>query len=114
MFGPPKAIGGDLNIDPIHKLTEDKITVTATEATQQYQKGDKVSLDNYYKQIIGTNLTELPEVNANYLKSVYPTSMNGFLNFYQAKCFSKSYSQNVTIDLRELDTRYCTDFAYAF
>ena len=104
--------GGDLNINPIHKLTEDEITITATEATQQYQKGDKVSLDEYYKQIIGTNLTELPEVNANYLKSVYPTSMNGFLNFYNAEWFSTN--QNVTIDLRELDTRYCTDFAYAF
>lgn len=106
--------GGDLNIEDNYKLTEDEITITATEATPQYQKGDKVSLDNYYNQIIGTKLTELPEVNANYLKSVYPTSMNEFLDFSQASCFSKSQSQNVTIDLRELDTRYCTDFAYAF
>ena len=37
--------GGDLNIEDNHKLTEDEITITATEATQQYQKGDKVSLD---------------------------------------------------------------------
>ena len=106
--------GGDLNIEDNHKLTEDEITITATEATQQYQKGDKVSLDNYYNQIIGTDLTELPEVNANYLKSVYPTSMNGFLNFFKANCFSISQSQNVTIDLRELDTRYCTDFENTF
>ena len=73
--------GGDLNIEPIHTLTEDEITVTTTEATQQYQKGDKVSLDEYYKQIVGDNLTELPEVNANYLKSVYPTSMHNFFIF---------------------------------
>ena len=101
--------GGDLNIETIHKLTEDEITVTATEATQQYQKGDKVSLDDYYKQIIGTNLTELPEVNANYLKSVYPTSMKNFLNFDAWRPFSQ-----ITIDLRELDTRYCTNLENAF
>lgn len=101
--------GGDLNIETIHKLTEDEITVTATEATQQYQKGDKVSLDEYYKQIIGTNLTELPEVNANYLKSVYPTSMNNFFNFEAWRPFSQ-----ITIDLRELDTRYCTNLENAF
>lgn len=100
---------GVLNIDPIHKLTEDEITVTATEATQQYQKGDKVSLDDYYKQIIGTNLTELPEVNANYLKSVYPTSMSQFLDFNIWLPFSK-----ITIDLRDLDTRYCTNLHLAF
>ena len=94
-------------------MTEDEITVTATEATQQYQKGDKVSLDNYYKQIIGTNLTELPEVNANYLKSVYPTSMNGFLylTYENVKWLSDS---NATIDLREVDTRYCTNLDHAF
>lgn len=90
-------------------MTEDEITVTATEATQQYQKGDKVSLDEYYKQIIGTNLTELPEVNANYLKSVYPTSMNNFFNFEAWRPFSQ-----ITIDLRELDTRYCTNLENAF
>lgn len=101
--------GGDLNIEDNHKLTEDEITVTATEATQQYQKGDKVSLDEYYKQIIGTNLTELSEVNANYLKSVYPTSMKNFLNFDEWKPFSQ-----ITIDLRELDTRYCTNLENAF
>ena len=102
--------GGDLNIEDNHKLTEDEITITATEATQQYQKGDKVSLDNYYEQIIGTNLTELPEVNANYLKSVYPTSMKNFLNFDEWSPFS----QIITIDLRELDTRYCTNLENAF
>lgn len=101
--------GGDLNIESTHKLTEDEITITATEATPQYQKGDKVSLDNYYKQIIGTNLTELPEANANYLKSVYPTSMNGFLHFDNNK-----FKTGAIIDLRELDTRYCTDFSEAF
>lgn len=72
---------GVLNIKPIHKLTEDEITITASYPMEQYQKGDKVSLDEYYKQIIGNNLTELPEVNANYLKSVYPTSMNNFFLF---------------------------------
>ena len=83
MFGPPKVIRvGILNIEDNHKLTEDEITIAATEATQQYQKGDKVSLEHYYQQIIGNNLTELPEVNANYLKSVYPTSMSGFLYFF--------------------------------
>ena len=102
--------GGDLNIEDIHKLTEDEITITATEATQQYQKGDKVSLDEYYKQIIGTNLTELPEVNANYLKSVYPTSMRGFLDFD----YIRWRGSNCVIDLRELDTRYCTSLAAAF
>ena len=101
--------GGDINIEPIHTLTEDEITITATEATQQYQKGDKVSLDDYYKQIIGTNLTELPEVNANYLKSVYPTSMESFLDFDKWRPFSQ-----ITIDLRELDTRYCTNLQFAF
>lgn len=90
--------GGDLNIEDNHKLTEDEITITATEATQQYQKGDKVSLDNYYTQIIGTNLTELPEVNANYLKSVYPTSMKGFLYDF------RKFDSGAVIDLRELDT----------
>lgn len=104
--------GGDLNIKSIHTLTEDEITVTATEATQQYQKGDKVSLDDYYKQIIGGNLTELPEVNANYLKSVYPTSMNGFLNFYTGP--HNFNTSNCIIDLRELDTRYCTNLDVAF
>ena len=102
--------GGDLNIDSVHTLTEDEITVTATEATQQYQKGDKVSLDYYYKQIIGNNLTELPEVNANYLKSVYPTSMSGFLYFY----LYNPFASGAIIDLRELDTRYCTDMHGAF
>lgn len=102
--------GGDLNIESIHKLTEDEITIAATEATQQYQKGDKVSLNNYYKQIIGTNLTELPEVNANYLKSVYPTSMSGFLYFY----LYNPFASGAIIDLRELDTRYCTDMHGAF
>ena len=101
--------GGDLNIEAIHKLTEDEITIAATEATQQYQKGDKVSLNNYYQQIIGTNLTELPEVNANYLKSVYPTSMSGFLYFYL-----NPFASGAIIDLRELDTRYCTDIHRAF
>ena len=102
---------GVLNIKPIHKLTEDEITVTTTEATQQYQKGDKVSLDDYYTQIIGTNLTELPEVNANYLKSVYPTSMNNFLNFWRS---SSLFGPGCTIDLRELDTRFCTSLNSAF
>lgn len=103
--------GGDLNIEDNHKLTEDEITVSATEATQQYQKGDKVSLDNYYKQIIGTNLTELPEVNANYLKSVYPTSMNRFLYLHDD---SEIFVSSAIVDLRELDTRYCTDMTNAF
>ena len=103
--------GGDLNIDAVHTLTEDEITITATEATQQYQKGDKVSLDEYYKQIIGTNLTELPEVNANYLKSVYPTSMNDFFHFRSS---SSLYGSGCTIDLRELDTRFCTSLKAAF
>ena len=103
--------GGDLNIDSVHTLTEDEITISATEATQQYQKGDKVSLDDYYKQIIGTNLTELPEVNANYLKSVYPTSMNNFLNFRSS---SSLFGPGCTIDLRELDTRFCTSLNAAF
>ena len=104
--------GGDLNIEDNHKLTEDEITITATEATQQYQKGDKVSLDEYYKQIIGTNLTELPEVNANYLKSVYPTSMKNFLNFN--KISSSLFGPDSIIDLRELDTRFCTNLNAAF
>ena len=104
--------GGDLNIEDNHKLTEDEITITATEATQQYQKGDKVSLDEYYKQIIGTNLTELPEVNANYLKSVYPTSMKNFLNFN--KISSSLFGPDSIIDLRELDTRFCTNLDAAF
>ena len=104
--------GGDLNIEDNHKLTEDEITITATEATQQYQKGDKVSLDEYYKQIIGTNLTELPEVNANYLKSVYPTSMKNFLNFN--KISSSLFGPGCTIDLRELDTQFCTNLDTAF
>lgn len=103
--------GGDLNIDSVHTLTEDEITISATEATQQYQKGDKVSLDNYYEQIIGTNLTELPEVNANYLKSVYPTSMN---NFFRFKRSSSLFGSGCTIDLRELDTRFCTSLNAAF
>ncbi len=103
--------GGDLNIETIHKLTEDEVTITATEATQQYQKGDKVSLDDYYKQIIGTNLTELPEVNANYLKSVYPTSMNNFFHFKRS---SSLFGSGCTIDLRELDTRFCTSLNAAF
>lgn len=101
--------GGDLNIEDNHTLTEDEITITATEATQQYQKGDKVSLDKYYEQIIETELTELPEANANYLKSVYPTSMKHFLNFYYWSPFYK-----ITIDLRDLDTRYCTNMSFAF
>lgn len=101
--------GGDLNIEDPHKLTEDEITISATEATQQYQKGDKVSLDNYYTQIIGTNLTELPEVNANYLKSVYPTSMEGFIEFNYS-----TFDRDAIIDLRELDTRYCTNLNNAF
>lgn len=109
MFGPLKVIGGDLNIEDPHKLTEDEITITASEATKQYQKGDKVSLDNYYQQIIGENLTELPEANANYLKSVYPTSMAHFLDFCNWAHFNK-----ITIDLRDLDTRYCTNLNYAF
>lgn len=100
---------GVLNIKPIHKLTEDEITIAASYPVEQYQKGDKVSLDEYYKQIIGTNLTELPEVNANYLKSVYPTSMKNFLNFDAWRPFSQ-----ITIDLRELDTRYCTNLENAF
>ena len=103
--------GGDLNIEPIHTLTEDEITVTTTEATQQYQKGDKVSLDEYYKQIIGNNLTELPEVNANYLKSVYPTSMH---NFFYFRSSSSLFGSGCTIDLRELDTRFCTSLNAAF
>ena len=104
--------GGDLNIEDNHKLTEDEITVSATEATQQYQKGDKVSLDDYYKQIIGTNLTELPEVNANYLKSVYPTSMK---NFFLSQSISSSlFGPDSIIDLRELDTRFCTNLNAAF
>ena len=102
--------GGDLNIDSVHTLTEDEITITTTEATQQYQKGDKVSLDNYYRQIIGTNLTELPEVNANYLKSVYPTSMSSFLDLY----LNSPFASGAIIDLRELDTRYCTVIDGAF
>lgn len=102
--------GGDLNIEDNYKLTEDEITITATEATQQYQKGDKVSLDNYYTQIIGTNLTELPEVNANYLKSVYPTSMENFFDFTN-RTF---YANNSIIDLRELDTQFCTNLHGAF
>ena len=102
--------GGDLNIEENHKLTEDEITITATEAVQQYKKGDKVSLENYYKQIIGTDLTELPEVNANYLKSVYPTSMKNFLDFSKLD-MDKNHC---IIDLRELDTRYCTNMSYAF
>lgn len=102
--------GGDLNIDSVHTLTEDEITITTTEATQQYQKGDKVSLDNYYKQIIGTNLTELPEVNANYLKSVYPTSMNKFFCFRDSAFVTK----DSIIDLRELDTQFCTNLNTAF
>ena len=101
---------GVLNIKPIHKLTEDEITIAASYPIEQYQKGDKVSLDKYYKQIIGNNLTELPEVNANYLKSVYPTSMNDFL--YRVDQFTKT--KNVTIDLRDLDTRYCTSMVCAF
>ena len=100
---------GVLNINPIHKLTEDEITIAASYPIEQYQKGDKVSLDEYYKQIIGNNLTELPEVNANYLKSVYPTSMKNFLNFDKWRPFSQ-----ITIDLRELDTRYCTNLENAF
>ena len=104
--------GGDLNIDSIHTLTEDEITISATEATKQYQKGDKVSLDEYYKQIIGDNLTELPEVNANYLKSVYPTSMKNFLNFN--KISSSLFGPDSIIDLRELDTRFCTNLNAAF
>ena len=102
--------GGDLNIDAVHTLTEDEITVSATEPTQQYQKSDKVSLDEYYKQIIGTNLTELPEVNANYLKSVYPTSMKNFFRFWN-NTFSNTDS---IIDLRELDTQFCTNLNAAF
>lgn len=104
--------GGDLNIEDNHKLTEDEITITATEATQQYQKGDKVSLDNYYKQIIGTNLTELPEANANYLKSVYPTSMKNFFNINDIS--NSLFGSGCTIDLRELDTRFCTSLNAAF
>ena len=102
--------GGDLNIDAVHTLTEDEITVSATEPTQRYQKSDKVSLDEYYKQIIGTNLTELPEVNANYLKSVYPTSMKNFFRFWN-NTFSNTDS---IIDLRELDTQFCTNLNAAF
>lgn len=103
--------GGDLNIEDNHKLTEDEITITATEATQQYQKDDKVSLDNYYTQIIGTNLTELPEVNANYLKSVYPTSMKNFFRFRDSSTFA---TKDSIIDLRELDTQFCTNLNTAF
>lgn len=108
--------GGDLNIEPIHTLTEDEITITASYPMEQYQKGDKVSLDEYYKQIIGTNLTELPEVNANYLKSVYPTSMKQFLNLDDASWINRSGGTTIItiIDLRELDTRYCTNLSYAF
>lgn len=106
--------GGDLNIDSVHTLTEDEITITTTEATQQYQKGDKVSLDGYYTQIIGTNLTELPEVNANYLKSVYPTSMNSFFSLNHNISSSLFGSAGCTIDLRELDTRFCTSLNAAF
>ena len=102
---------GVLNIKPIHKLTEDEITIAASYPIEQYQKGDKVSLDNYYTQIIGTNLTELPEVNANYLKSVYPTSMNNFFYFRES---SSLFGQGCTIDLRELDTRFCTSLNAAF
>lgn len=105
--------GGDLNIESTHKLTEDEITITTTEATQQYQKGDKVSLDDYYTQIIGTNLTELPEVNANYLKSVYPTSMKNF--FHLDRTINNNlFGSGCTIDLRELDTRFCTSLNAAF
>lgn len=103
--------GGDLNIDSVHTLTEDEITITTTEATPQYQKGDKVSLDNYYTQIIGTNLTELPEVNANYLKSVYPTSMKNFFRFRDSTFVD---TKDSIIDLRELDTQFCTNLAVAF
>ena len=102
--------GGVLNIEPIHKLTEDEITIAASYPMEQYQKGDKVSLDEYYKQIIGTNLTELPEPNANYLKSVYPTSMQNFLYFY----LYDPFACGAIIDLRELDTRYCTNMQGAF
>lgn len=102
---------GVLNIKPIHKLTEDEITITASYPMEQYQKGDKVSLDEYYKQIIGNNLTELPEVNANYLKSVYPTSMN---NFFYFRSSSSLFGSGCTIDLRELDTRFCTSLNAAF
>lgn len=101
--------GGDLNIDSVHTLTEDEITITTTEATQQYQKGDKVRLDNYYKQIIGEHHHELPEVNVNYLKSVYPTSMKGFIEFNYS-----TFDSDAIIDLRELDTRYCTNLDNAF
>lgn len=103
--------GGDLNIDSVHTLTEDEITITTTEATPQYQKGDKVSLDNYYTQIIGTNLTELPEVNANYLKSVYPTSMKNFFRFRDSTFVD---TKDSIIDLRELDTQFCTNLDTAF
>ena len=102
---------GVLNIKPIHKLTEDEITIAASYPIEQYQKGDKVSLDEYYKQIIGDNLTELPEVNANYLKSVYPTSMNDFFHFRSS---SSLFGSGCTIDLRELDTRFCTSLNAAF
>ena len=106
---------GVLNIEDNHKLTEDEITITATEATQQYQKGDKVSLDEYYKQILGNNLTELPEVNANYLKSVYPTSMMGFLDLGEISRLNiLADTKNTIIDLRGLDTRYCTTMDSAF
>lgn len=102
---------GVLNIKPIHKLTEDEITIAASYPIAKYSKGDKVSLDNYYTQIIGTNLTELPEVNANYLKSVYPTSMNNFFYFRRS---SSLFGSGCTIDLRELDTRFCTSLNAAF
>ena len=106
---------GVLNIEDNHTLTEDEITITATEATQQYQKGDKVSLDEYYKQILGNNLTEFPEVNATYLKSVYPTSMKNFLNLYEIYIQNiLANTKNIIIDLRELDTRYCTNMSNAF
>ena len=95
-------------------MTEDEITITATKATQQYQKGDKVSLDNYYKQINGTNLTKLPKVNANYLKSVYPTSMQNFLNFDEIRIIKGINTSGCIIDLRQLDTRYCTNLYNAF
>ena len=105
--------GGVLDIEEYHKFTEDEITITATEAVQQYKKGDKVSLDYYYKQLVGTKLTELPETNANYLKSVYPTSMDHFLDFSDSYYIGKLDSHCI-IDLRELDTRYCTNMSYAF
>ena len=106
--------GGVLDIEEYHKFTEDEITITATEAVQQYKKGDKVSLDYYYKQLVGTKLTELPETNANYLKSVYPTSMDHFLDFSDSYYIGKLDKNHCIIDLRELDTRYCTNMSYAF